>query len=248
MIVRPTRDGFLVVTQADHARFAADFLGLVRLPELVAHPRRAELLRAVAEHDNGWWEADAAPRRDPETGGPLDFRRVPSDLRREIWTRGVERYAEESPGVAARIATHALRLYEMFPTHRNDPEAPAFTQALAKRRDELREAAGLSAEQLAHDDAWLRLADEVSLAACTGDPRLVTTPGWRAERDESAGDVEELRLSPFPLAGTTRLTLRARHLLPTAALSASELGTLLATSRWEPLPLRLAPANPPSST
>jgi len=54
MLVRALDASLLVVTQADHARLAADLLALLRLPELAGHPRRAELLRAVADHDNGW--------------------------------------------------------------------------------------------------------------------------------------------------------------------------------------------------
>ena len=245
VIVRPTEDGYLVITQADHARLAADFLSLVRLPELIEHPQREELLRAVAEHDNGWWEPDAAPRWDPETGAPLDFRKIPSDLRREIWTRGVERYATESPGIAARIATHALRLYATFPSHREDLEASAFTATLAQRRKELRESAGLTPDQLATDDTWLRLADEVSLAACNADATLVTTPGWHASRDDApdqaAGD--EILISPFPLAGATRLSLRTRVLLRTTGARVITLGASLAAARWESLSVRFAASN-----
>lgn len=231
MIVRPTADGFLVITQADHARFAADFLSLVRLPELIEHPRREELLRAVAEHDNGWWEADAAPRWDPETGAPLDFRRMPPDVRREIWTRGVERYAQESPGIASRIATHALRLFATFRNDSAGAEVTDFISPLERRRDELREAADLSPEQLVTDDTWLRLADEVSLAACTGDSTLVTTPGWRAE-GSGQPDANEVLLVPFPFAGPTRLPLRVRHLSTALAVSVAA-ARVLASPRWE---------------
>ena len=64
MIVTTAPPGSRLVTQSDHARLAADLLRLFRLPELLEHPRRELLLRAIAEHDNGWWETDAAPRLD----------------------------------------------------------------------------------------------------------------------------------------------------------------------------------------
>ena len=72
MIVTAAPPGSRLVTQADHARLAADLLRLFRLPELLEHPRRELLLRAIAEHDNGWWEADAAPRLLAAVGR-LDF-------------------------------------------------------------------------------------------------------------------------------------------------------------------------------
>ena len=81
MIVTRTPSGSRLVTQADHARLAGDILRLVRLPELVEHPRRELLLRAVREHDNGWWEADSAPRLAASGSTALDFRDFPGDLR-----------------------------------------------------------------------------------------------------------------------------------------------------------------------
>ena len=53
MIVFREGDRLRLVTQPDHAAFAADLLSLFRLPDLVDHPRRADLLRAVRLHDNG---------------------------------------------------------------------------------------------------------------------------------------------------------------------------------------------------
>ncbi|MEZ5314259.1 MAG: DUF3891 family protein [Thermoanaerobaculia bacterium] len=109
MIVTPLEDSLRIVTQADHARFAAELLGLFRSDALRLHPRRALLLRAVAEHDNGWWEFDAAPSPGAD-GMPPDFRSVGEADRREIWRRGVARHAASEPAVAALVATHALRL------------------------------------------------------------------------------------------------------------------------------------------
>ena len=139
MIVLAAKDGVRLVTQADHARFAADLLRLFRVEEVARHPRRELLLRAVAEHDNGWWEADAAPRWDPATRCALDFRLLPTEERQEIWQRGVERFAGESPYLAALIATHALRLLQRW---RPEPTWEDFGRALALRRDEWLVAAG----------------------------------------------------------------------------------------------------------
>jgi hypothetical protein len=45
----------------------------------------------VGEHDNGWWEADSAPRRNSGGTGALDFRAFPAgDRIRPVSTGGGE--------------------------------------------------------------------------------------------------------------------------------------------------------------
>ena len=111
MIVTHESGAAEFVTQSDHAHNAGEILSLFRLPQLVEHPRRDRLLRAVREHDNGWQEIDAAPALDARTGGPLGFRDVSDAQRREIWTRGSERWRTDDPYVALLINSHAIQLH-----------------------------------------------------------------------------------------------------------------------------------------
>lgn len=243
MIVRSTPQGALHVTQADHARFAADLLRLFRLPELLANPRRDLLLRAVAEHDNGWWEADSAPRLAAGGDSALDFRDFPAGPRQEIWLRGVERFASESPYLAALLATHVLRLSERF---QDDPSWSDFRAVVGARREELLAAAGGSPVGLAADDRWLALADALSLAVCADEAGLLEIPGWRLELQEppraSGGGVTLVAgLEPFPLAGATVFELSGRRLAAERFDSAAMLGVALATSPWVRLRVRFTP-------
>jgi hypothetical protein len=236
----------LVVTQADHARLASELLGLLRLPELVDHPRRALLLRAVAEHDNGWWEVDAAPRLAATGSGPLDFRAAPAPLRQEVWKRGVERFAGDSPALAAMVARHALRL--LVPRFGGDAEWSRFLTDLQDRHLELLAAAAAELDRPAEElevelaalDGWLALADQLALAAATGDGALVHRPGWSVA---IAVEPESTRLgvAPFPWAGATRFELSSRRLPVRPYASETDLGRALATARWERRPIRLVP-------
>jgi len=236
MIVRELPDAWLVVRQADHARLAGELLRLARVPELRDHPWRDALLRAAAEHDNGWWEEDAAPRLDPATGGPLDFRALSDAPRRELWRRGAERYAAEAPEVAALVAGHALRLAAMA-----EGEAwETFRGELAARRDEWLEAAAMSLVEAAEADRWLAAADALALAAAAGDDRLLPAAPWRVEL-AGAPDGFELRFAPFPFAGATRCELAARRLPARRFASAVELGVELATASRTPVSVRLVP-------
>ena len=70
MIVVPEGATLLLVTQPDHAHLSGELLSLWRAGGLPENPRRADLLFAAREHDNGWREADAAPRWDAARGRP----------------------------------------------------------------------------------------------------------------------------------------------------------------------------------
>ena len=237
MIVTPLADSFLVVQQADHARFAAELLALFRNPEIRDSPQRELLLRAIAEHDNGWWESDAAPGIDA-AGAPAGFLVIADSLRLEIWRRGIERHAEKEPGVAALVATHALRIF------RSRREASAewneFLIATESRRDELAEAANLAPELIVELDTWMALADGLALTAAAGDAAFAAAGAYEVEAGMSE-EQTELRLHPFPLAGATTLNLACRYLPRRKYGSGSELGSALATARWQRRPIRIAP-------
>lgn len=244
MIVGSTPQGSLHVTQADHARFASELLSLFRLPELVGHPRRQRLLRAVAEHDNGWWEADAAPRLAADGSCALDFRAVAAELRQEIWLRGVERFADEDPYIAALLAAHALRLAERW---RGEESWASFLGPVTSRLEELLQASGELPEALAEDDRWMCLADSLSLAVCAGEPGLLALPGWslRLPAAGAGGAFPDqgiaVRLEPFPFAGVTAFELSCRWLAAERFASPAALGVALATSPWRRLRVRFAP-------
>ena len=60
MIVAPVDGGLRLITQPDHAALAGRVMGEWRAGGLPTHPRRESILRAVAAHDDGWLEVDAA--------------------------------------------------------------------------------------------------------------------------------------------------------------------------------------------
>lgn len=242
MIVTVEETGFRLVTQADHARLAAEMLRLCVNSELVDHPRRALLLDAVARHDDGWWEADAAPRVEPASGAPLDFRAVAPPRREEIWRAGVERHAARAPHTAALAAAHALRLARRSGS---GLVTPAFAEELAARRDELVASSGLTPSELDQDLRWLTLADALSLAAATGDASFLEDTRLEG-RVTSAPDATTLELAPFPLAGTTRFDLAARRIERRPYPTDRDLGAALTHARWTRWPVRVTP--PPPST
>lgn len=162
MIVRPVRDGVLLITQPDHARLARTIMD--HCVPLKARPRRDAILHAIAEHDNGWAEADAAPTINPTTGNVADFVSVPLSVRHGVWPRGIGRLTGD-PWAAALVAQHALTVYSRF---RSDSEWRSFFNQMESARDALLRASRMPLEDLMTDYPFVRLADLISLAFCTG--------------------------------------------------------------------------------
>jgi hypothetical protein len=176
MIVRPASSRILLITQPDHARLARSIME--HCIPLRTWPRRAEILHAIEQHDNGWTEEDAAPRVHRETGEVVDFITAPVNVRQAVWPRAIKRLSSR-PWAAALVAEHALTIYERF---RFDAEWSTFFSGIEAERDAMVRASGTSADDLLPDYAFLGLADVISLTFCTGWTGEQRFGDWKVER------------------------------------------------------------------
>jgi len=191
VIVRQTADAFQLITQPDHAALAAAIME--HSVALAAHPRRASVLLAVAEHDNGWSEPDAAPLIDPATGVPLDFISAPNVVRQGVWPRGVARLAG-NPWAAALVAQHAIVIFNRY---RSDPAWTQFFVEMETMRRELVQASELLLPELLADYWFLGLGDLISLTFCNGWTDVQTFDPWSVRLSGS-----QVFVSPDPFDGT----------------------------------------------
>jgi hypothetical protein len=234
VILLAADDRLRLVTQPDHAAFAADVLALLRLPGLVGHPRRTALLRAVRLHDNGWQELDSAPLVDPASGRPYTFVDLPEPQRVEVWRRGAARYRESDAYTALLTGEHALAL---LGGRAGDERWDPLLADLVEQRETLLDRCNLEPPALLADYRFLDLADRLSLLVCTGAREPLERLGIRAWMRDG-----ELVLDPFPLAGATTFALSCRHVPDRRYDGDADLGVTLAVARWETLPVRLVPA------
>jgi hypothetical protein len=192
MIIRTTDASLLLVTQPDHAALARRVINHWMTDGFASAPRRASILHAVAEHDNGWRDVDAAPLVDGRSGRILDFVSAPVELRQGIWPRGVGRLGDD-PVAAALVAQHAIQIYSRF---HGDADWTAFFSRMAVLRDQYCAAAALPLDALERDYFFLRIADVISLTFCSAwtDPQRVGEYGIRLD-----GSV--LTIHPDPFAG-----------------------------------------------
>jgi hypothetical protein len=131
---------------------------------LAARPRRDAILHAIAEHDNGWAEEDAAPTVNPKTGNVVDFVSAPLSVRHAVWPRGVARLSD-NPWAAALVAQHALTVYDRF---RSEAGWTSFFAEMEAARGAMVRASRMPLDDLVADYAFVRLADLISLTFCTG--------------------------------------------------------------------------------
>jgi uncharacterized protein DUF3891 len=224
VIVRTTEDRIQLITQPDHAHLAGRVME--HCVPLASRPRRDAILHAVAEHDNGWTEGDAAPSVNPATGQIFDFISAPIAVRQGVWPRGVARLAGD-PWAAALVAQHAIVIYDRFHA---DPNWTPFFAGMERLRGEMLDASGLPLDELLSDYPFVRLADLISLSFCTGladelrvndwrvrlaDTRVITTPdvfggaeipieiGMREIRNERYNSDAALRLAVSEAGWTT---------------------------------------------
>ena len=234
MIVVHEPPELLVITQPDHARLSAALLSLWVRDGLPDHPRREDLLFATREHDNGWREADAAPRYDAVRQRPFDFASFPSSNRMEIWQRGIERFCQQRPYVALLIAHHAASLFRRASAI---PEGwQEYLRLLEDHRQEWFSRAAINPAAIDQDYQFLETADLLSLAVCDRWRETIDTGLVRASVAEAT-----LRLSPFPLAGATTLQVPCRRIPDRPYRGDADLGGELATARWGELAVRVVP-------
>src|SRR5215211_7768088 len=98
MIVRTQPNGqLLCINQTSHALMAAEFCRYWGNNDFAKPSPYEVVLNAIAQHDNGWYEWEAAAQTDAE-GAPLAF--IPGPPFREkltLWQRGIERAAAQHP-------------------------------------------------------------------------------------------------------------------------------------------------------
>ncbi|MFQ5802974.1 MAG: DUF3891 family protein [Candidatus Methylomirabilales bacterium] len=110
MIRRPYDNGWVVISQMDHARLSGALMARWGNETFAPPIPQAEALFAISEHDNGWDEWERAPEIHPETGYPLQFNELRFEPFSAIWRRGTERHRKARPYTSLILALHAASL------------------------------------------------------------------------------------------------------------------------------------------
>ena len=124
-MLKTTRDGQVwLITQPAHADLSGQLAAHWGNEEFAvpghfaassdSERLRQEVVLAVAEHDNGWWEWEADPPLSADDGLPQGLGEVVANpvAGMERWRLGIPRLAERHPYASLLIGDHAHWLYE----------------------------------------------------------------------------------------------------------------------------------------
>ena len=190
MIRRDETDGYLLVTQNDHAKLSgelATYAGNDRFSPLTDQPAA---IRGITLHDCGWPIHDDEPTVNPH-GQPTDVFESPHDIALRVWTQSAQRATSEGPYPGLLVSLHVLHLSLLADASKMDVHqrfaVNKFQHAEVERQETLRKSLGMHVDRpLTHGLAephvdpledelrfhfrWLQALDQISLALCCTAP------------------------------------------------------------------------------
>jgi len=105
-------DFWILVPQIEHARLSGALAQSWRDDSLAAIEPHAEFMAAIAHHDDGWADWDAAPDVDPSAGRPLSFVEMPLEASIDIWRRSIYLARSRGPLAAHVVSAHFTALLQ----------------------------------------------------------------------------------------------------------------------------------------
>ena len=232
MVLRPADPGVICIGQPAHAWLSG------QLARAWAEPfePREEICLAVAQHDLGMAEWDAAPTLNPDTGFPHSFLEMPLETHVRLWSRAPELALVQSRWAGLLVSMHGAALYGR---RRGEPGVGEFLDAQAELQADLRASMGVSEEDAARHQRRLAAWDWMSLALCMDRlPATVEDPALEMR----GGGKDTVIVDPWPfVAGAVDLHVEGRH-LPQPFDDEEAMRTALAAADWVTLEFDLRPS------
>jgi hypothetical protein len=207
MIIRRLPSSHELITQPAHAALAERIMQSWQADGLPESPRRASILRAIAQHDDGWAETDDVLVVDETTGRLLDFIEVPDAVKQDTSLVGLKRVSD--PYTGALMAQHRLHVYRRYA---EASEWRGFFAEVTAWRDSYVEATGDSSlDRLRRDYRLVRAGDLMSLAFCNNWAEVAAGECGYGMRLEGT----TLVVTPDPFGGrSVAIEIEAREIVP----------------------------------
>ena len=198
MLRMETASGWWLITHVDHARLAAAFAGHWGNDLFLPPEPRAEVLRAIALHDDGWAERDARPQTTRQgkpsafsmelVGKYSAFEEIELEDYLAVRDRAVRLVAEVDPYAALLVSMHTwdllsnrsdrstiapekLPLLEAFLARQKDFQGELYAAIIARPSFQADEVRGSRIEE---HFRLLQATDNLSLLSCVGYNKAAT--------------------------------------------------------------------------
>ncbi|HEV7297861.1 MAG TPA: DUF3891 family protein [Tepidisphaeraceae bacterium] len=267
MIRRDETDGYLLITQNDHAKLSGQLAACVGNERFGALIDNAAAVRGITLHDCGWPVHDEAPTINPK-GQPTDVFESPHDVALRVWTESAARATAEGPYPGLLVSLHVLHLSLLADARKQDVHerfaVNKFQHAEVERQETLRQSLGLRIDRpLMHgladphadplEDAlryhfrWLQTLDQISLALCCTAPPISRTTELHPHAGDDAVKLSlectgerALRIDPWPFDRPSIDLQITGRLVPRVHYDdAAQLRTAYATAAERSLHMRL---------
>lgn len=230
MLRLETETGWWLVTHPDHARLAGTFAERWGNDRFLAPEPRANVLKGIARHDDGWSARDSAPQITPQgrpsafsvelVGKYSAFEEIDLADYLAVRDRAVRLIAEEDPYAALLISMHT---YSLLTEHadrstiapRDLPllddflvQQKEFQNLLRSRITQEPEFAGSAGEKVVLDHfRLLQATDNLSLLTCVDFRQpanllhpLPTRDGGHARVEVRSAGTRDFILDPYPFS------------------------------------------------
>ncbi|KGE20757.1 DUF3891 family protein [Paenibacillus wynnii] len=238
MICREHDGTFVMIKQHDHGLLSGELAKRFRSEQVPEPARRAEVLRAVSNHDRGWIDLDETPFWNDAERAPYTFIDFPVVPKLTFYTKGLDEIESDTPYGALLCSLHFERLIEV--SGEDNPELTEYLEQEEERRTrirrELEQSAPIGEAELFYDTRLLQFCDDLSLYMALnepGSPKSEEHPWWKDgfSGSEDFGftegcvitaewkDKHTLKLNPFPFTESFEVVLPLRR-MPKAEVEA----------------------------
>lgn len=200
---------WLLISQVEHARLAAQLAHPWRQGDLPKFAFRPSLLAAIEHHDDGWRDWERHPGVDAASGLPRNFTEMPLPDSLDIWRQSIARCALIDHFAGWLVSGHFSALVQMVaPLHAQDESWQSLANAFSTEQAQLRHTWQTAAYPdqttwpvaAAQGLRWLQFFDQLSLWFCCAertDPESLTPPAGPAIR-LSPTSTHSIRVEPWP--------------------------------------------------
>lgn len=162
MIVRETKDGYILVEQHAHAKISGGMARKWKKQWFLGKTRRREVELAIENHDLCWESLDKQPILNQQERKPASFIDYPLEAKISAYKDGVDDMARLNSYAALLISLH----YSSFFRGKLDQNGQQFKEREEDRQEQLMDRLHVQNEELTFHFDLLQLCDNLSLYLC----------------------------------------------------------------------------------